>query len=481
MLAPLLALLLTATPDVTASVVRIEVFTSRYDWTDPWHADQGRTASGTGFVISGGRILTNAHVVSDAKQITVKRLDIAAPTIATVEAIGHDCDLAILTVAEKKFLDGVRPLELASEVPQLRSQVVTYGYPVGGTEVSNTAGIVSRVEMQSYAHTLTDLHLAVQTDAAINPGNSGGPVLQNGKVVGVAFQSLASRQSIGFFIPIPVIRHFLTDLQDGRYDGFPDLGIATLNMVSQALRRDRGVPADRSGVVVQFVAPHGTGDGLLQVGDVLLSVDGMSIADDGRILLGQHHVAFNDAFDRKQVGDPVKMKVWRAGKELELTGKSRRIPEADRLRIAYDRKPRWLVYAGMLFMPLDLTLLTTLEVQGKLHYNSEVRANLFWNLFLRPAERPETGSREVVVMVRLFRHPVNSQMAWTGPIVVSRVNGRSIQSLKELADALATNNQPFQTFEYEPAEGLEALDRAKADAAQKDILAQYEIPSDRNL
>jgi len=468
-------------PDVTDSVVRIEVFQSRSDWTNPWRSDPGQTVSGTGFVIADGRILTNAHVVSDAHQVTVKRPDVAEPAVATIEAIGHDCDLAVLRIADKNFLKGVRPLKLGDGLPLLRSQVVTYGYPVGGMEASNTAGIVSRVEFQPYFHSGTDFHLAVQTDAALNPGNSGGPVIQDGKVVGVAFQILPTKQSIGYFIPIPVIRHFLADLKDGHYDGFPDLGVSTLKMVSRALRRERGVPADKSGVVVQDVARDGTADGMLESGDVLLSVDGVSIADDGRVSVGPNHVAFLYLFDQKQLGETVRVKVWRAGKELELTAKSRRIPYADQARISYDVKPRYLVYGGMLFMPLNLTLLGALEAKQMLAGSPEVRSDLLWNLFFRAREFPATSGQEVVVMVHLYRHPVNSQMAWSGPTAVRRVNGTDIHSLKQLADTLASNQGPFQTFEYEPTDGIEALDRVKADAAQKEILEQYGIPSDRHL
>jgi S1-C subfamily serine protease len=486
MLSTLLAMVLAApahaaAPDVTDSVVRIEVFQSRSDWTNPWRSDPGQTVSGTGFVIADGRILTNAHVVSDAHQVTVKRPDVAEPAVATIEAIGHDCDLAILRVADKNFLKGVRPLKLGEGLPLLRSQAITYGYPVGGMEVSNTAGIVSRVEFQPYFHTGTDSHLAVQTDAALNPGNSGGPVIQDGKVVGVAFQILPTKQSIGYFIPIPVIRHFLTDVKDGHYDGFPDLGASTLRMVSRALRRERGVPADKSGVVVQEVARDGTADGVLQPGDVLMSVDGVAVADDGRVSVGTHHVSFHYLFDQKQLGEPVRLKVWRQGKEVELTAKSRRIPYADEARVAYDVKPRYLLYGGMLFMPLNLTLLGALESKQLLKWSAEVRSDLLWNLFFRSRELPATSGKEVVLMVHLYRHAVNSQMAWWGPIPVKRVNGKDIQSLKNLSDTLAANHGPFQTFEYEPIDGIEALDRVKAEAAQKEILDQYGIPSDRNL
>jgi S1-C subfamily serine protease len=482
MLSSLVALLLVAAPpDIADSVLRIEVYRSRYDWTNPWRTEPAQTIYGSGFVIADGRILTNAHVISDAKQITVKRLDVAAPVVATVEAVGHDCDLAVLRVADKNFLKGVKPLKLGEGVPALRSQVVTYGYPVGGTEVSNTAGIVSRVEMQPYAHSGADAHLAVQTDAAINPGNSGGPVMQNGKVLGVAFQSLSNQQSIGFFIPVPVIRHFLADIQDGHYDGFPDFSVKTLKLVSQPLRRERGVPAGKSGVVIEEVYPGGTAVGLVEPGDVLMAVDGVQITDDGHIALGPHHVSFHYAFDQKQLGEPVRVTLWREGKQVELVGKSRRVPESDRVRMSYDTKPRYLVYGGMLFMPLDIALLSALQSKRLIPNDPPVGQDLIWHLYFRTAEQPTTAGREVVVLVHVFKHPVNSQMAWSGPLVVSRLNGRDVQSLKGLAEALAENKGPYQVFEYEPGKGLETLYRDKAEAANREILEKYGIPSDRNL
>ena len=112
-------------------------------------------------------------------------------------------------------------------------------------DVSSTAGIVSRIESRSYVHSGVDSHLVVQTDAAINPGNSGGPVVQDGRVVGVAFQGYPGAENMGFFIPIPIVRHFLDDLKDGRYDGFPDSGLDTMPLLSPALRRERGLPAGR--------------------------------------------------------------------------------------------------------------------------------------------------------------------------------------------------------------------------------------------
>lgn len=83
---------------------------------------------------------------------------------------------------------------------------------------------MSRVEVSIYVPLLEDLLIA-QIDASINAGNSGGPVVSGDTVVGIALQSLEEGENVGYMIPAPVIRHFLDDVEDGRYDGFPRLGV----------------------------------------------------------------------------------------------------------------------------------------------------------------------------------------------------------------------------------------------------------------
>jgi S1-C subfamily serine protease len=159
-----------ATADVRNAVVRVEVSRAGRDWTAPWKLLPVESVSGTAFLIAGDRFLTNAHVVRDAQQVTVKRNDGSAPTLATVEALDDACDLAVLRVSSKSFVQGMHGLKLG-DLPRVGSAVVTYGYPVGGQELSTTAGVVSRIEDHTYMEGLAE-HLVVQTDAAINPGNS---------------------------------------------------------------------------------------------------------------------------------------------------------------------------------------------------------------------------------------------------------------------------------------------------------------------
>jgi S1-C subfamily serine protease len=437
---------------ISASVVHVQVYRSRFDWSMPWRQTAVQAALGSGFLIDDGRIVTNAHVVADARQILVRRPDQANPRIATVEAVAHDCDLAVLSVEDDSFAEGLQPLALG-ELPRTGSQVLTYGFPLGGQDVSSTAGIVSR------------------------PGNSGGPVVQDGRVVGVAFQGFPGFDNMGFFIPIPVVRHFLQDLEDGTYDGFPDSGLETSPLLSPAYRRERGLPDRRSGVVVNRVVPGGTADGIVESGDVLLGVDGHAIANDGTVTIGDARVTFQTRFDDRQVGEKVRFTVWRDRRELDLTATALRIPRYDRLRNRYDVGPRYVLHAGLVFVPLDAEVL---KMFGR-NWAQSADRDLVWHQLFREAERPEDADREVIVLLRVLRHSVNSRMADSGPVAVEAINGRPIRSLEDVVEAFDSCEGRFDEIVFEGDAGIEALDREKAKAAHEEILQQYAISRDRKL
>src|SRR2546425_9427237 len=230
--------------------------------------------------------MTNAHVVSNSRFLTVERDSDPNKYPAKVLFVAHDCDLALITVSDSNFFKNMRPLQFGG-IPELESVVSAYGYPIGGERMSVTTGIVSRIDFQLYTHSSMDQHLTVQISAQINPGNSGGPVMQNAKVVGVAFQGYTGdvAQGVAYMIPTPVINRFLKDTQDGRYDGYVDLGLTFAKLQNPAQRRFLGLKDDDRGVLVSSVIAAGPSNGILRLGDVLLTIDGHSIASDGNVEL----------------------------------------------------------------------------------------------------------------------------------------------------------------------------------------------------
>src|SRR5947207_2974290 len=192
---------------VQKSLVRITATSVEPDYRAPWNAGGLQRSVGAGFVISGNRVMTNAHVVSNSRYLTVEREGDPNKYPAKVQFVANDCDLALITVPAPDFFKNMIPLKFGG-IPALESTVSAYGYPIGGERMSVTTGIVSRIDFQLYTHSSIDQHLAIQISAQINPGNSGGPVMQDGKVARVAFQGYSGdvAQGVAYMIPTPVIR-----------------------------------------------------------------------------------------------------------------------------------------------------------------------------------------------------------------------------------------------------------------------------------
>ncbi|THF97714.1 hypothetical protein TEA_010959 [Camellia sinensis var. sinensis] len=135
----------------------------------------------------------------------------------------------------------------------MSNPLTVVGYPLGGDTISVTKGVVSRIEVTSYAHGSSEL-LGIQIDAAINPGNSGGPAFNDqGECIGVAFQVYRSEEAenIGYVIPTTVVSHFLEDYErNGKYTGFPCLGVLLQKLENPALRACLKVPSNEVYVIV---------------------------------------------------------------------------------------------------------------------------------------------------------------------------------------------------------------------------------------
>src|SRR5688572_25400942 len=334
------------------SVIQITTSSQQPVWDAPWRFDPVRRGSGSGFVIKGKKIMTNAHVVSWARQIMVRRYQDPRPYVARVQFIAHDCDLALLEVADERFFEGLEPIELGT-LPAVRSTVVTYGYPVGGEQISYTRGVVSRIELQSYVHVGNRSYLAVQTDAAINPGNSGGPVIQDDRVVGVAFQGVPGLENTGFFIPPPLIEHFLKDIGDGNYDGFPQAGIRLVTLQNPAYRRFLKLADDDQGARIDHIYQFSATEKVLKRDDILLQVGPYQVGSDGSVVYEGNRVFVAAAFSDVQHGDSIPLKIWRDGKaeDVSLPLYVNRKDRAEGNQ--YDTLPRYLVYGGLVFTPLS--------------------------------------------------------------------------------------------------------------------------------
>ena len=460
--------------EVEQAVVLIEATIQRGDWFTPWQRTPILHASGSGFLLDKGLIMTNAHVVSDAKQIIVRRNGRIAPSFARVEFIAHDADLALLRVDDAAFDEGVAPLELGP-MPNLRTRVRTYGYPMGGEKISRTEGVVSRVEFITYMHSGADAHIGIQTDSAINPGNSGGPVMQDGKVVGVAFQTNTRLNDVGFFIPTPVIRRFLEDISDGTYDGYGELGIITSNLINPSYREYLGLPPEATGVVVDRLIKGASAEAYVKVNDVITAIDGVPVAIDGTIDYHRYTIGLEQIAEDKQLGETVELAIWRDRAPRTIRIPLMNYPDAERLRFRFDQLPRYVVYAGLVFMELDQEYLKTFG-----NYWQNADKALLYNHFYRAAEDPDFEGKRTILISRVLPHEVNSAYRRYANTIVATVNGLPVTDLEMIPDALKNSNSLFLVIELEDGRKI-ILDREEAERAHPVILDTYGIRQDQRL
>lgn len=459
------------TPGVIESVVKVLTVSDAADYGQPWQTRGPENSSGSGAIVRtkrGLRVLTNAHVVENHVFVEVQRAG-TDKVVAEVEGVGHECDLALLK-ADPAFFEGAEPLRYGP-LPKLGARVTAMGFPIGGDRLSITEGVVSRIEVSAYAQTERPL-LAIQLDAAINSGNSGGPVFQDERLVGVAFQSLDEGEGISYAIAGPVVEHFLADVDDGTFHGFPDLGLGFQPLESPAHRAALRMPDKRHGVRVTSVVYEGSAWGLVQPGDVLLEVDGVPVASDGTVPLRRGEpVSLCHLVTQRHVGEKLPVTVVRGGKKKRLSLPMKRplrlVPE-DR----YDVRPTYFVYGGLVFVPLTRDYL---KAFGEEWWN-EAPHHL---MALHEHGVPTPERNEVVLISKILADPANQGYHDIENSIIRAVDGKRVQNLRAMVKLLDAGKGKYVRFELEDGQEL-ILDRPLARSRQAAILAKYRVPRDRS-
>ena len=416
--------------------------------------------------------MTNAHVVSNSRYLTIEREGDPNKYQATVKFIAHDCDLAVITVTSPNFFKEMTPLSLGG-IPQLESTVSAYGYPIGGERMSVTTGIVSRIDFQLYTHSSIDSHLAIQISAQINPGNSGGPVLQNGKVVGVAFQGYSGdvAQGVAYMIPVPVIQRFLKDISDGHYDRYVDLGLTYSKLQNPAQRRYLGLKDDGRGVLINTVTAAGPAGKFVQSGDVLLAIDDHPISSDAFVEIEGDRVQMPEVVERKFKGDVVKLDLLRNKQPTTVKVTLDTVWPYFMQGHAYDVRPRYVVYAGLLFQPLSLDMLQA-------YRTSDLRLRHYFDFFV--IDQIYLEHPEVIVLTNILPDPINTYLASFRYSIVDEVNGKKIRRLEDLAKAFSETPERFVVKMIGEGPPL-VLDPKQVESARDRIRTRYNVLREENL
>jgi len=407
-------------------------------------------------------------VVADETFIEVKRHGDTTKYEAEVEYISHQADLALLKLKDETFFKGTKALDFDG-LPKFEQDIAVYGFPVGGDSLSVSRGIVSRIEHNRYAHS-REIFLSIQIDAAVNPGSSGGPAISDGKIVGVVMQQMSKSQSIGYIVPVEIVKHFLKDVEDKKYDGFAHLGVTTQKMENEAMRAIYKMDKDTTGTLVVDISQKSSAFAKLKQGDILLSIDGHKIQNDSTVeFIHNKYTSYKYYIDKKQIGENIKFEVLRAGKHLKLDIELNTIADDNLLvnTVAHDVMPRYYIYGGYVFTPLSRNLLM---------------GNRSTLLQLREAANQWSSDEkeEVVILLKVLASPSNRGDHNFSLWMVDKADGKEFKNFAEFVKIVKAFDGKFLVLENRDGVKI-AIDKKEALKIEKTLLYRYSIESSQRL
>jgi S1-C subfamily serine protease len=440
----------------------------------PWTKSKAVEVTGTGVVIEGRKVLTNAHLVTYATEVYVQPRPGGAKFEAQVSGVGTDIDLAVLTVKEQKFFKKRPALPRAGRLPKVQDGVAVHGFPVGGTELSVTKGVVSRID-HGVLYGLSAGKL-IQVSAAINPGNSGGPAVANNKMIGLVCSRLDEAEGIGYVIPNEEIDGFLARLKNGRYEPKPMEATGTnfQRLENPALRRFLKLDGKTRGVLVRPPERRGA-DYPLREFDVLTKIGTYKINNDGMVRLeNDARVAFLSLVPRLARGGAVPLTVLRGGKEvavsLPVTTRDNRL-----IRDYEGEKPSYFIHGPLVFSPVKSEAISLYLRLNSAIYESNSP------LVTRRFDRAQFPGEELVVVTRpMFDHKIAKGYDDPAGRIVKEVNGVRIKNLVHLVETIRDSKDTYLKFRFAD-EGSEVLvfDRKEMNRVTKEIMEDNGIAPTR--
>lgn len=429
---------------IRASVVKIHSTKRLPNPYRPWTKQSPQSVTGSGVVIEGNRILTNAHVVGYSREIYVQGYQSAEKIEATLIAISPGMDLAVLEVDKAFFKD--RPaLPFAQGLPKIKDAVNAYGYPTGGQELSITEGIISRIEVAGYNYGNNGLR--IQVDAALNPGNSGGPTISDGKVIGIVYSGIPSADNIGFIIPADEVRMFLEDVKDGTYDGKPNIHVSMQIAENDALREMLKLDASVTGVIVS--SNETTPDNPLKEWDVITHIGEHSIDNDGRVLVGDDlRLSFRYYIPKLAKDGKVAMTVHRKGENVKVDVP---VPAQRDLLIPplMNEYPSYFIIGPLVFSSATRELVAS-GGERMVSTLTQFESPLLKRLSDIKAFK---GEELVAIASPMFSHKIVK--GYQNPIlaVVSDINGTKIKNLRHLVETIRDSREEFLVFTFDDKRG----------------------------
>jgi len=464
--------------DSRGSLVRIRASIQPYDQFRPWQKKSPYGLNGTGVVLPGGKVLATAALVANRTEVGLEKPGSAEKCAAEVEAIDYEANLALLQPTDKNFLKGFSGVVLG---PALRAGDKTEVWQLerNGEMLRNQAEILSAGVGRYPSDEAGFLLYGVRVSLPKRDDSYTLPLMKDGQLAGMMMGYDRDSQE-GTAIPIPMIEHFLKDAADGKYEGFTTLGVSWSTLRDPNLREEVMAPKS-GGLLLTRVNPRGTaGRAGLKEGDVLLSVDGFKLDEDGNYrdsLYGPTAVG-NLIRTKPTVGSVARFRISRNGKEMDLTGTyDRKAREEVAIpTLQFDQAPKYLVVGGMVFQEL-----TGVYLQEWGDKWSERAPQRLVEYFTFQQEKRTDPDKKVVFLSQVLPSPITLGYLQLSGLVLEKMNGHEINNLAELAKAVDEISSGDIVFEFRDEPGKLILQADGLPAISEKIGKDYGLPALRRL
>lgn len=419
---------------VKDTVVQVFAQISETDLLQPYKTPGQFSSSGSAFFINEqGDLLTNAHVVDQARTLWIQ-IPSLGKRIIHVEVVGvsPERDVALIRVLPedvkviRKELGRIPYLSLGdSDLVYRSDEVLALGYPLGQQSLKSTTGVISGREQQF-----------IQMSAPINPGNSGGPLLNiNGEVVGINSAGVTEAQNVGYIIPINDAKIILPDLYKIKLLRKPFLGVL-FNNGNEFLTEYLGNPQPGGCYVVEVVKDSTLYNAGVQRGDMIYEINGhrLDVYGEMNVPWSEDKISIIDFVSRLAIGEDVRLTVYRNGQRKDLSVKfsQAELPPITKIYPGYEPVD-YEVFAGMVVMQLTINHIQGMRksIQGLARYAE-----------MKNQKHP------VLLITHIFpSSELYKTRSVTMGATLNEVNGVPVHTLQELRKSLKDHiHNKFLTF-----------------------------------
>jgi S1-C subfamily serine protease len=460
---------------IKQSLVFLDISNCTYEQIQPWKQTDITKEEGFGVAVGPNRVLTTAENVMYATYIQARVYSNNSYIPANVLAVDYECNLCLLELDAQALNKPLSPVTFAEKYP--KGEPLTTYWLSAGNDLTTARSSLDRAEVQkSDVSFVRNLSFIVSNTS--RPFGDGEVCTWNGHIIGLAAWGNGSDAGI---IPTETINRFLSHADKDTYVGFGAMGFETYNLLDPSMRRYLKLPDDtQHGVYVSTVYTLGTGSSELKHGDVILSIDGQKINPYGRYkhpvydLISFHHLIL-----QQSEGSSIPVEIVREGKPLTLsvTAKSIRPDQMLVPYYQYGNQPQYCVTGGYVFQQLTRDYLT-MWGDG---WPGKVPPHLF-NYFFSESFKPSDKRSEIVVLSYVLPSEINLGYQQLARLVVDKVNGKKISSLKDFVSSLeADNEQHFHTITFEMEAPILVIPKAGLPLVDQQIAQMYGITKSKNI